>query len=79
MDRKGLEMILKEGEGYKIEFKEGFNSLVEKGLFVKEGSTAGLKFRLTSVNSGQLWSKRGRNDNWKRYRVYSIEIKANDG
>jgi hypothetical protein len=38
MDRKELNMILKEGEGYKIEFKEG--------------STTGFKFRLTSVNSG---------------------------
>ncbi|MFZ3166691.1 MAG: ATP-binding protein [Candidatus Methanoperedens sp.] len=37
--------------------RRDLNYLVEKKLFVKEGSTTGLKFRLTSVNSGQLRSK----------------------
>jgi len=37
--------------------RRDLNDLVEKGLFVKEGSTTGLKFRSTPVSFGQLRSK----------------------
>ena len=37
--------------------RRDLNDLVEKGLFVKEGSTTDLKFRSTPVNFGQLRSK----------------------
>lgn len=40
MDRKELEMILKEGEGYKIEFKEGFNNL-DKEIVALANSSGG--------------------------------------
>jgi len=33
------------------------NYLVEMGIFVKEGTTTGLKFKLTSVNFGQKGMK----------------------
>ncbi len=58
MNRKELSLILKEGEGYKIEFTEGFNDLVEKNLIIGEGATTARKYclRQTSVNSGQLRS-----------------------
>jgi ATP-dependent DNA helicase RecG len=36
--------------------RRDLGELVEKGIFVKEGVTTGLKFRLTSVNFGQLRS-----------------------
>ncbi len=37
--------------------RRDLNYLVENGIFAKEGATTGLKFRLTSVNSGQLRSR----------------------
>ncbi|MFH0903959.1 MAG: ATP-binding protein, partial [Methanobacteriota archaeon] len=43
MDRKELEMILKEGEGYKIEFKEGFNNL-DKEIVAFANSSGGRIF-----------------------------------
>jgi ATP-dependent DNA helicase RecG len=36
--------------------RRDLNDLVEKGIFMKEGATTGLKFRLTSVSFGQLRS-----------------------
>ncbi len=39
--------------------RRDLNYLVEKGIFVKEGVTTGLKFKLTSVDFGQLRSRRG--------------------
>lgn len=67
MDRKELEMILKEGEGYKIEFKEGFNNLVEKNLIIAEGATTARKYRLrqTSADFGKLRSKKGEKRAWR--------------
>ncbi|MDP3103966.1 MAG: putative DNA binding domain-containing protein, partial [Candidatus Methanoperedens sp.] len=43
MDIKELEMILKEGEGYKIEFKEGFNNL-DKEIVAFANSSGGRIF-----------------------------------
>lgn len=43
MDVKELEMILKEGEGYKIEFKEGFNNL-DKEIVAFANSSGGRIF-----------------------------------
>src|SRR3990172_2320699 len=43
MDLKELEMILKEGEGYKIEFKEGFNNL-DKEIVAFANSSGGRIF-----------------------------------
>jgi DeoR/GlpR family transcriptional regulator of sugar metabolism len=36
--------------------RRDLNDLIEKGIFFKEGVTTGLKFKLTSVNFGQLRS-----------------------
>lgn len=38
--------------------RRDLNYLVEIGIFVKEGATTGLKFKLTSVNFGQLRSEK---------------------
>jgi ATP-dependent DNA helicase RecG len=43
MDRKELEIILKEGEGYKIEFKEGIGGL-EKELVAFANASGGKVF-----------------------------------
>jgi len=43
MDNKELEIILKEGEGYKIEFKEGFNNL-DKEIVAFANSSGGRIF-----------------------------------
>jgi ATP-dependent DNA helicase RecG len=40
--------------------RRDLNYLVERKVFIKEGVTTGLKFKLTSVNFGQLRSKRGK-------------------
>jgi ATP-dependent DNA helicase RecG len=36
--------------------RRDLNDIVEKGIFIKEGATTGLKFKLTSVNFGHLRS-----------------------
>jgi len=43
MDKKELDIVLKEGEGYKIEFKEGLSSL-EKELAAFANSSGGRIF-----------------------------------
>lgn len=60
MNRKEQSLILKEGEGYKIEFKEGFNNLVEKNLIIAEGATTARNYclRQTSADFGNLRSKK---------------------
>lgn len=43
MNKKELSLILKEGEGYKIEFKEGFNNL-DKEIVAFANSSGGRVF-----------------------------------
>lgn len=38
--------------------RRDLNYLVENGMFVKDGATTGLKFRLTPVDFGQLRSEK---------------------
>ena len=54
MDKKELDMVIKEGEGYKIEFKEGLSNL-EKELVAFANSSGGRIFLgITAVSYTHL-------------------------
>jgi len=48
MDKKELDIIVSVKTA-----RRNLNDLVNKGIFNKEGNTTWLRFKLTSVNSGQ--------------------------